>query len=346
MKRRKIFIIGYFGFETNQLDGQTIKTRNIYEALKKEYIIDYFDTEVLKFDRSQLVTLIKKIYQNNKVFFVGGKNNLKYFFPILFLLSIAQRKKIVYVVVGGWLNDFIQSHPSIYMHMLKHVKSILVETQFLKSKLQSLGFNNVDTIPNFRITPSYKISQHKFGGDTLHIVFMARIMNDKGIYLLFDLLNDYIKNPNDYKKKIKIDFFGPLDPRDKVKFKELVTSYSPHVTYKGLLDPSQIYYELPKYDVLILPTFYEGEGFPGTIVDAYLCGIPVITTKWKQIPEFVKEGETGFLIKYDLVDLKSKILLLIEDEQLLANMKNKAFAYSYSFSSDKGLKILKKAMGI
>lgn len=341
-----ILVIGYFGYESNQLDGQTIKTRNIYTALNKEYNVNFFDTEILKTNKYQLLNLIKKIYQYDKVFFVGGRNNLKYFFPILYSMSVIQRKRIVYVVVGGWLYDFIDSQPYIYTYMLRNIKAILVETEYLKDKLQTLNFNNVNIIPNFRLTPKYQPSEPKFGSDILKVVFMARIMRSKGIYLLFELLEDFIKNNNDYHKQIKIDFFGPIAPEDKKEFNLLIEEYSPYVSYKGSLQPDQIYYQLPKYDVLILPTFYEGEGFPGTILDAYLSGLPVIATDWKQIPEFVKEEETGFLIKYDLADLKSKVMLLMDNEQLLADMKKSAFDFSYSFSSDTGLKILKNAMCI
>lgn len=341
-----ILIIGYFGYESNQLDGQTIKTRNIYNALNKEYNIDYFDTEILKSDKTQLLILLKKINQSDKVFFVGGRNNLKYFFPILYSMSVIQRKKIVYVVVGGWLYDFIKSQPTLYTYMLKNIKAILVETNYLKEKLQSLNFNNVDLIPNFRITPSYEIPKYELGSDTLNIVFMARIMKAKGIYLLFDLLEDFVKHPCSYPKNIKLDFYGPINPEDKNKFERLTNTYESHVAYKGLLDPDDIYFKLPKYDLLILPTFYEGEGFPGTILDAYLSGLPVISTKWKQIPEFVRDGETGFLINYDLTELKDRIKALMGDECLLVDMKINAFRFSQSFSSEAGTKILKDAMDI
>ncbi len=38
-------------------------------------------------------------------------------------------------------------------------------------------------------------------------------------------------------------------------------------------------------------------GDPGIIIEAYSCGKPVITTNWKQIPEIVEDGRTGYLIQ-------------------------------------------------
>jgi glycosyltransferase involved in cell wall biosynthesis len=52
---------------------------------------------------------------------------------------------------------------------------------------------------------------------------------------------------------------------------------------------------LSKHDILILPTFYPGEGYPGVIIEAFSVGLPVISTNWKNIPEIVNEGN-GLLV--------------------------------------------------
>ena len=67
------------------------------------------------------------------------------------------------------------------------------------------------------------------------------------------------------------------------------------VGYKGILTHEQVSAKLISYDALILPTFYEGEGYPGVILEAYSHGLPVIATRWRSIPEIVDE-ESGLLI--------------------------------------------------
>ena len=45
---KRILVLGYFGYLTNQLDGQTVKTRDVYRLVKeqsKDYSVDYFDTQ-------------------------------------------------------------------------------------------------------------------------------------------------------------------------------------------------------------------------------------------------------------------------------------------------------------
>ncbi|MCG3860924.1 glycosyltransferase family 4 protein [Psychrobacter sp. Ps5] len=346
MKKKNIFIIGYFGFVTNQLDGQTVKTRNVLEVLKEKYTVGFYDTENLKNNKVSFLQLLWEILKYENVFFIGGRNNLQYFFPILFLISKVKRGKIVYVVVGGWLYDFLKSSSYIYTYMVKNISSVLVETNYLENELSTLGLKNTSWIPNFRIRPYNKLPKVKIDTDTLKIVFMARITKPKGIYLLFEFIEQYLKNPANYNKKIIIDFYGPIKVDDELVFKGLVDKYSSHVNYKGILEPTEIYQVLPHYDVLVLPTFYEGEGFPGAILDAYLCGLPVITTRWKQIPEFVEENHTGFLIDYDVEQLGKKIQSLANNAELLTQMKSNAYRKSRQYSADIGLEVLEKTMGL
>ncbi len=50
--KRRILVLGYFGYLNNQLDGQTIKTRNIYELLllktSDNISVNIYDTQQYK----------------------------------------------------------------------------------------------------------------------------------------------------------------------------------------------------------------------------------------------------------------------------------------------------------
>lgn len=35
-KKTKVLVLGYFGYMTNQLDGQTVKTRDVYRLAKEQ----------------------------------------------------------------------------------------------------------------------------------------------------------------------------------------------------------------------------------------------------------------------------------------------------------------------
>ena len=102
-----------------------------------------------------------------------------------------------------------------------------------------------------------------------------------------------LKTASHLHPNIIVDIFGPLDGQYTAE--EIKSKGKGVVRYKGTLTPAQVYQELFNYHALILPTFYEGEGYPGVILEAYNCGMPVIATNWLSIPEIV-DRNTGILI--------------------------------------------------
>ena len=58
---------------------------------------------------------------------------------------------------------------------------------------------------------------------------------------------------------------------------------------------------LPALDVFVLPSRYEG--LPTAIVEAMICGVPVIATAVNAVPDLVIPGETGLLVPPGRPDL-------------------------------------------
>ena len=67
-------------------------------------------------------------------------------------------------------------------------------------------------------------------------------------------------------------------------------------------------------DVYKRQTYYEGEGFAGTIIDAFAAGLPVIASDWKYNSEIIKQGITGVITKtHSISELKNAILSINSD---------------------------------
>jgi glycosyltransferase involved in cell wall biosynthesis len=340
---KRVLVLGYFGLSVNQLDGQTIKTRSVHALLKsRENEIEYlecFDTQQFKYSVFSPLKMIWKIFQSNIIVYIPAHNNLKYLFPFIYLISKLKRIDILYVVVGGWLAEYLQKK-KFHINLLSNIKGIFPQTNQLSNILrEQYHFNNIVYFPNFRIH-SFVPSFAQREDDVFKIVFMARIIKLKGVDTIFRLAN-HLKDFNKNCHKIIIDFYGPIPKEEKDYFYKEIENLD-FVSYKGILEPEQIHSMLNKYDLLVLPTRYPGEGFPGTILDAYISGIPVVASKWKYIPEFVDHGNTGFL--YDLNkedELYGFVEKLFEDRTLLLKMKRNAFEKSKEFSSESAWHIIK-----
>jgi len=53
---------------------------------------------------------------------------------------------------------------------------------------------------------------------------------------------------------------------------------------------------LRNHDVLVFPSYHNREGMPGVILEAMQAGLPVISTRWRAIPELVVDGDNGVLV--------------------------------------------------
>ncbi|MBQ0111150.1 MAG: glycosyltransferase, partial [Oscillospiraceae bacterium] len=50
---------------------------------------------------------------------------------------------------------------------------------------------------------------------------------------------------------------------------------------------------LKTYYALLFPTYYDGEGFAGTLIDAMASGVPVVASDWKYNSEIIENRQTG-----------------------------------------------------
>lgn len=282
--------------------------------------------------------MLRLVIGKDYIFYLPGQNNLTRFFHILHLAAKISKSKIIYPVVGGWLPEYLQSHPSI-AKKLKSISAILVESQRMVNQLKSMGFKNVEILQNFRIT-DFKPQIAQSSSSPARFAFMARIIPEKGCDILLDAVN--ILNQKYGTDKFLVDFYGPIADDYKTHFTNRLQNHK-NTAYKGLLQPDEVFAALSQHHFTLLPTFYEGEGYPGTIVDSFLAGTPVIVTDWKDLASFINEDKTGFVIPPKNAEkLASAMERIITQPDIIQPMRLAAIAESDKFSADKAWQTIKK----
>ena len=100
-------------------------------------------------------------------------------------------------------------------------------------------------------------------------------------------------------------------------------------------EPLNSYNLLSEYSCMLFPTFWQGEGFPGVIIDAYIAGLPVISSDWNMNSELIEDGETGFLVPVQNAKmLADKMLDLIKNPELVMNMRINTLAKAKDYHID------------
>lgn len=332
MRNKKVLVLGNFGFANHDLSGQTVKTRVTKELFEKYYQIenlDFFDTQTLC-DKRNLFILFKKVVSCNKMIYLPAHGNLKYLFPIYYVLSCIFGFEIIYSVIGGWLVPYLRTKP-MHRWMLKRIKVVLAETTRMKNELEHVyGFENVDVLYNFR---TIDFQPQVLNHEALRLVFMARIDPNKGL----DTISNFCKMMDGIspKPKITVDFYGPCDQEmPEENFLASISDFE-FVKYHGALEPEKIHSAISNYDVLVLPTHYYTEGLPGSIIDAYMAGLPVIVSDWMHAREFVIDGQSGIIIPFEHHQnaFNEAVMKMYNNRDLLRMMKFGAIKQSQKFTA-------------
>ena len=337
----KFFLIGSFDFKTYNTGGQPVKSRELFWALSKEYgekSISFIETP--KWKRHPLSTFFKTILysiRSDVIIMLPAHNGVKVFSKILVAIKKIFKKKIYYDVIGGWLNDLLLSDRKLSKR-LSFFDCVFVETNTMKVGLDKLGIKCC-VVPNFKnLTPVSIESLPKIDTPPFKMCIFSRITEKKGVE---DAINA-ISLINKDKILFSLDCYGPIEDSFKDHFFDLLKISPNYINYKGCVSPSESVSVLKNYFALLFPTKFYTEGIPGTIIDSYFSGLPVISSKWLNFDDVIKEGITGMGYSFDnfneLVELLQKIS---KRPSLITNMRSDCINESHKYRPEFAIKQMK-----
>ncbi|NLB86810.1 MAG: glycosyltransferase family 4 protein [Bacteroidales bacterium] len=121
------------------------------------------------------------------------------------------------------------------------------------------------------------------------LVFLSSLRTKKGVELLIETVKKIPSN------LVLLDLYGPI----RKDFNKNILNVLPNnIAYKGFVRKENVTRVLAKYDLFIFPTFYEKEGFPSVILDAFAAGLPVVASNINFNSEIVKHLRNGFIFDY------------------------------------------------
>jgi glycosyltransferase involved in cell wall biosynthesis len=319
-------MLGNFGLLNNSLNGQTIRTRSIFELISE--VVNGSDIKVNRIDSSRFKSnIIIKLTNfaillyyliTNQIFIIlPAQRAIKIYLPFFYYFNKIFGKKILFIAIGGWLDVFLDGNPS-YVQYLKGFDRIYLQTNGLKEELEKRNLTNLHHLPNFRIYNKNDLPIVKTESQVTRIVYYSRVIEEKGIELLLEVLND-INNKSGYD--ISLDFYGPVEEGYLMFLNENYIK-DDRGNYKGVIIPSNVRKTLSKYDLMVFPTNYYDEGFPGAILDAFSSGLPVLSSNFKYSSEVIQSGYNGFVFNFnDKDDLQKWLIYAVENPKLIHSMR-------------------------
>lgn len=193
----------------------------------------------------------------------------------------------------------------------------------MKQNLEKLGFTNISVMPNFKelkILSSKELK--KDFQEPYELCTFSRVMKEKGIE---DAVTTIVKLNQRYNKiRYCLDIYGQVDVDQKEWFDRLLDKTPNYIRYRGLVLPDESVSVVSKYFALLFPTRYFTEGIPGTILDAYASGVPVLASKWQNFDDIIVDGVSGLGYSILCVQELEKLLdgILANPDQWVALKQN------------------------
>ena len=337
----RICVCGAFRLWDVPKGGQEVKTCILTDALEAKYGKIYRVDTLAKNSRFLMpFQLVWAMMTCKDIIILPAHNGLVVLSKFLTLLNTIFDRRLHYSVIGGWLQDLLPEHPDVIKALHKFT-SIYVETQTMMDALQKLGFTNVCVVPNCKPLSILKRGQMpKMYTEPYKLVTFSRVTEKKGIGTAADLV---MKLNEKYDREVfTLDIYGPVDPgEDKGWFAEQQKHFTGAITYKGNVPFNKSVEILSCYFALLFPTQYYTEGIPGTIIDSYAAGVPVISARWKSYADVVIEGVTGLGYEFNTnVDFERILESIVADPSIVARLKDGCIKKAEDFLPENAIKPL------
>lgn len=316
--------------------GTIKKVANCGESMKNHLFIDRF-REI--FDRIITVDIVSPKKRPWCIAKLVGVALTHPNWPIAMSVSISTGDKVMHLLqklgcnniyywaVGGTLHEKLATG-NYDLEPYKDLKAIYVQSPRIVEGLKKLGINNAIHVNNSKRI-DYIPDINKRNNDKVHFVFLSRVHPDKGCAMIANCAKRL--NELGYHDRFVVEFYGKIDER----YSDFLPMIEPidNVNYKGFLDltTNKGYDTLASYDMMLFPTYWDGEGFPGIVIDAYISGVPIIASNWSCNEDVVDE-KTGVIIPHHNEEALFEAMKAVLDgkydlKQMAVNSQARAMEY-------------------
>jgi glycosyltransferase involved in cell wall biosynthesis len=281
----------------------------------------YATLRIIKF----VFLLIVKRPHTTLVF--SGSGTSIYEKGLMILIASSFKVKTVFAPRGGPIVDEVKDNKLVRVFLkrvLKSSKFVVCQGSFWKRFFKELDTtlkdNALIVIPNWINPSDYQVdSKLTPNKNYLQILFMGWIQEDKGVYELFNAINQL-----ESSVKIKMVFMGDGPSKmDLIKMSQKGSMNKTFVFPGWVYGKEKLDY-LSQSDIFILPSY--NEGLPNSLMEAMITNNACIATNVGAVPDLIIDNETGLLIEKQNIDgLKTAILKLINNNELRLKLQANAY---------------------
>lgn len=201
-----------------------------------------------------------------------------------------------------------------------------------KISMIRLGIDEQHFFRNVSATQHFFKEKYAFKNEDIHIGIIGRIVQIKNFTLFVDVVESVLK-----VFPVGVKFYVVGDGILAGQVQEILVSKNISISIPGkpVEDASVVFTSwapdiarvIQALDIIMLTSY--NEGTPMSLIEAQLCGKPVVATNVGGVSDTFIADKTGFLIPAGDADMFSKkLILLIENESMRKDMGNAAVNFA------------------
>lgn len=209
----------------------------------------------------------------------GTEKDFKYFGPMLMFRKAFGGGTYSLRKFAGNYQEYFKNYnvilKKLIVNVLKQSSANFFETKKLVETFKRFN-DTTHWFPNVRPETVSRSLEYN-GQGNFKLLYLSQVKESKGILDLITATSDF--------EGVSLTVAGEIF--DHIIDPKILPC---NTEYIGEISPPEVERLMTTHHALVLPTYYAGEGYPGVIIEAFMVGLPVITTCWNAIPEMVADS--------------------------------------------------------
>ena len=228
------------------------------------------------------------------------------------------KKKIIVMYYGGAAKEFFSIAPKYFRVMFSQVNEIVVAGNYIQTVFSDLKISTT-IIPH--VINVYKWPyRHRVLSEN-HLLWVRHLTKEYNPLMLVKVFNKLnLKVPG-----MKLKIVGTGDLQNEME-KYISTNSLNGIKILGRVSDTELKSLLNWADIFINTTNVDNQ--PVSVLEAMICGCPVVSTNPGGIPNIITHRENGLLSDPGDIDaMVENILLLFKDKKLYSNLSRRGRKY-------------------
>jgi glycosyltransferase involved in cell wall biosynthesis len=273
-----------------------------------------------------MVTLNKALKRADVVYFLSGFINFFWWvtYPALVQIKLSG-KPVILSARGGDARRFFNRWGKLVAPIIRRIDVITTPSRFLQQAFEDAFDISPLIVPNIADLEQFTFRRREPLRPRL---IVSRSLEE--IYNVACVIRAFARMRERYSEAT-LAVVGDGSQREMLENLVKEMGLQKAVTFYGRVEHAQIQALYDENDIAVNAS--NVDNLPGTVLEAYACGLPIVSTRAGGIPYMVEDGVTGLLLDLDDDEaLAARVIDLLEQprlaQSLIANGRKEANKYS------------------